>query len=165
MLADANNALTRTVHRAISLRQMEFFQRVQSTVANFRLRMHRVVLGMKSFKLVSTGITTPKCQRLRQALTERELRFRYAPGGRRPLAGRAHPLSSLKRQFQRYPLLHLHREDNRQHTVRRNVQRPVSDALVTSIHSHASEAGGVTVNAIGIGGNHRRGCINRGFLC
>ena len=62
MLADANIALTRTVHRAIRIRGIEFLQRIQSTDANFSLRMHKIVLGKASFKLFSTSITTHRRQ-------------------------------------------------------------------------------------------------------
>jgi hypothetical protein len=65
-LADANNALIRMVHKVISLRGIEFLQRVQSTDANFSLRTHRIVPDKTSLKLVSTGITTRKRQRHRQ---------------------------------------------------------------------------------------------------
>jgi hypothetical protein len=54
------------VHKASSLRLVEFLQRMQSTDANFCLRMHRFVLGEKRIKLVSSGIATHKRQQHRQ---------------------------------------------------------------------------------------------------
>jgi hypothetical protein len=54
------------VYRASILRRVEFFQRIQSTDANFCLRMHRLVLGERRIKLVSTGITAHTRRRHRQ---------------------------------------------------------------------------------------------------
>ena len=52
--------------KASSQRRVEFLQRIQNTDANFSLRMHRIVLGEKGIKPVSTGITTHKRQQHQQ---------------------------------------------------------------------------------------------------
>jgi hypothetical protein len=63
------------VYRASILRRVEFFQRIQSTDANF-------------------------CLRIEVPITDKESRFTNARDGRRPVSGSARHTTSLKRQFQ-----------------------------------------------------------------